>query len=631
MSDSKNSNHRILVIDDNPAIHADFRKVLKKKHNNLEFAEIDRELFGEDLETTPASQIDFQIDSAYQGQEGLDLVTTAMDQSQPYALAFVDMRMPPGWDGLTTIEAIWAIAPDTQIVICTAFSDSSWQEMADRLGHTDRLLVLKKPFDSIEVLQLAISLTEKWNLGKQAMLKRRELERLVHARTKELQYAAFHDSLTGLPNRAKFHEKLEESLVAAERYDHSIAVALLDVDFFKSINDTLGHPVGDAVICRVASFLKECIRDCDTVARLGGDEFAIILTHVNSPQEVATLASRIRSLIGEPFQVDEETIAIDVSLGISFAPNDCNDPVQLLKNADLALYRAKEEGRGCYRFFEPEMNTRMVRRRELDLRIRTAIKACEFELFYQPQFETGTNSICGVEALVRWNDPERGIVLPGSFIPLAEETGLIVKLGEWIINQACADAAKWPDNIRIAVNVSAIQFSSDRFLDTVVRALDSSGIVPNRLEIEITETALLRDVTETIEVLHKIRALGVRIVMDDFGTGYSSLSYLRSFPFDKLKIDKSFVKDLSSAEDAQAIVRAVANIGQCMGMETIAEGVETQSQLEQVSEEGYTQFQGFLHGRPMPVSEINRVFFGPRPAPIDIRLSSGPILISKQD
>lgn len=608
MSELTDTNRRLLVIDDNPSIHADFRKVLAQDNGCQRLAAVERELFGEDQDET-VSEIEFQIDFALQGKDGLELVIAAKERDEPYAVAFVDMRMPPGWDGLKTIEEIWKVAPDLQVVICTAYSDNTWQDVFDRLGQKDNLLILKKPFDAIEVSQMAIALTEKWTLTERAKIEQNDLEELVNARTRELQYAAMHDPLTDLPNRTKFHEELQDALLSAERYGHTVALALLDIDYFKTINDTLGHPVGDEVIRRIGERLQSCVRKTDTVARLGGDEFAIIQTPVESPQQVTALAGRIGSKVKEQFSIGNDTVTPNVSIGIAMAPVDGNQPDQLLRNADMALYRAKDDGRGCYRFFEPAMDARMKQRRELEQRIQDAISEDQFEVYYQPLFKTDSKQLCSVEALVRWNDPAHGLVMPGDFIPLAEETGLIVALGDWVLRKACCDAAQMPQQVRVAVNVSAVQVSHAGFLNSIVDALKSSQLDPGRLELEVTETVMLQDSSESLNVMHEIRDMGVRIVMDDFGTGYSSLSFLRSFPFDKLKIDRSFIQDLESALDAQAIVRAVAHIGQCLGMETTAEGIETETQLAKVQEEGYTQFQGFLYGRPVPIKELNRLFF----------------------
>ena len=608
MNQQKTSNNRILVIDDNPSIHNDFHKILKK---NCEASEIDRaeaELFGEEYEDKN-SEVNFELDSAMQGHEGLQKIRNAVEQQKPYAMAFVDMRMPPGWDGLKSIEEIWKVASDTQIVICTAYSDHTWTDICDRLGHSDNLLILKKPFDEMEVSQTAIALTKKWSLVQQARLKRRELECLVDERTAQLKYAASHDSLTGLPNRKEFHDRLQQELIRSKKANQQTAVYLLDIDHFKSINDTFGHPAGDSVICGLAERLESCVRQNDTVARLSGDEFAIIQANVNNIDEVKAIGERITKTVAEPFVFDGNSICSGVSIGVALAPADGEQTDRLLKNADLALYRAKGDGRGCLRFFETEMEELMQARHQLETQLRNGLRNEEFVLHYQPLFNSQTNKVCCMEALVRWQNPVHGLMAPCQFINIAEETGLIIPLGEWVIKQACNDATNWPADVRIAINASAAQVNGENFIDSIVQGLNISGLDPNRLEIEITESILLAEHEATMDALLALRELGVRVVMDDFGTGFSSLSYLQSFPFDKLKIDMSFVHKVSEDKSSRAIVNTVANLGQCLEIETTAEGVETEHQLQKIIQDGYSQFQGFLRGKPRPVSEINAEYF----------------------
>ena len=609
MSDQTLINNRILVIDDNPSIHKDFYKILNK--SNEEASDIDRaeaELFGEEFEDV-APEVTFELDSAMQGQEGLDKIQNALEQHRPYAMAFVDMRMPPGWDGLKSIEEIWKIAADTQIVICTAYSDHTWIDICDRLGHSENLLILKKPFDEMEVSQTAIALTKKWALAKQARLKQQELESLVDERTAQLKHAASHDSLTGLPNRKEFHDRLHNELTNPKNKSKNTAVFLIDIDHFKNINDTFGHPAGDEVICGVAKRLQECVRQHDTVARLGGDEFAIIQPSVDNTEEIYNIGKRLKKAIAEPFMIDGHSICTGISVGVAVAPIDGTQSDQLLKNADLALYRAKGDGRGCLRFFETEMEEFMQARHQMETQIRHGLAKEEFVIHYQPLFDSKTNKVCGMEALVRWQNPVHGLMAPIQFINIAEETGLILPLGDWVISQACKDAKNWPADIRVAVNVSAVQIKSEQFIDSVVNAINHSGIDPDRLEIEITESILLAENGSIIDTLMALRELGVRVVMDDFGTGFSSLSYLQSFPFDKLKIDMSFVHNANEDKSSQAIVNTVANLGKCLDIETTAEGVETEQQLEKIIADGYSQFQGFLRGKPRPVAEITNEYF----------------------
>jgi len=430
--------------------------------------------------------------------------------------------------------------------------------------------------------------------------RQRAEERIVHM--------ARHDALTDLPNRTMFRERLEYELKRIKRGD-ALAVLCLDLDHFKSVNDTLGHPVGDELLKVVAERLRRCIREPDTIARLGGDEFAIIMTGMHAPTDPVVLAKRIREAIIKPYILDGHQILADISIGISLAPIDATEPDLLLKNADMALYGAKADGRGTYRFFEPEMDARMKARRELDMDLRKALANGEFGLHYQPLVNIENNEITAFEALLRWNHPVRGLVPPAEFIPIAEETGLIIPLGEWVLRGACQETANWPTNIKVAVNLSPAQLNSRNFTDVVVNALAASGVSANRLQLEITETVLLQNTFNTLATLQKLRALGVQIALDDFGTGYSSLSYLRSFPFDKIKIDRSFIQDLMSGTEPLAIVHAIAGLAKSLNMISTAEGVETTQQLEALQALGCIEMQGYLFSHARPPAEIARMFF----------------------
>ena len=353
-----------------------------------------------------------------------------------------------------------------------------------------------------------------------------------------------HDPLTDLPNRAQFHESLRQALGWIRRGGR-LAVLLLDLDHFKTINDTLGHPVGDDLLKAVAARLQQCVGETGTVARLGGDEFGVVQIRIHDPSETAALAEQIQQAVAVPYELNGHHLLINVSIGIALSPDEGLDADSLLRNADIALYGAKAGGRGTYKFFEKAMDDRMKLQRDLELDLRMALEQDEFELHYQPILNLETDTICGCEALLRWNHPSRGLIPPAEFIPMAEDTGLIARIGEWVMRTACAAAATWPDDIRVAVNVSPVQLHTDGLLDAVLDALDSAGLAPHRLEIEITEAILMRNSETTLNTLHRLRKLGIRIAMDDFGTGFSSLSYLRRFPFDKIKIDQSFVRGLS--------------------------------------------------------------------------------------
>ena|GEM_PF-583251 len=420
----------------------------------------------------------------------------------------------------------------------------------------------------------------------------------------KISHMALHDALTNLPNRLFFRQEVETRLAHLGR-DQTFAVLCLDLDHFKNVNDTLGHPFGDKLLCQVAQRLNGCLRAGDSVARLGGDEFAILQDSSAGPVDTSSLLARIVEVVGSPFDLDGHQVVIGVSIGVAVAPIDATDPDQLLKNADMALYRAKLDGRGTYRFFEREMDARMQARRALELDLRRAIVNGEFELYYQPLVDLTTEQISGFEALIRWNHPERGIVLPADFIPLAEETALIVPIGEWVLRRACEEAAKWPSAVRLAVNLSPVQFKTPGLRQAVINALARSGLAGSRLQLEITESVLLLNNESTLDTLHQLRALGVRISMDDFGTGYSSLSYLRSFPFDKIKIDRSFVHDLSDNKESRAIIRAVVGLGSSLGMSTTAEGVETREELDYMKRQGCTEAQGYFFSKPCPAKEVN--------------------------
>jgi diguanylate cyclase (GGDEF)-like protein len=419
-------------------------------------------------------------------------------------------------------------------------------------------------------------------------------------------HLARHDALTDLPNRVLFQEKIDEALLRVARGDR-IAILSLDLDRFKPVNDTLGHGVGDELLRRVADRLRKCVRDTDTVARLGGDEFAIIQPFGDQPTGATSLSARIIEAMSKPFEIGDHQIDIGTSIGVAVAPGDGETADDLLKNCDLALYRAKSDGRGVYRFFEPEMDAKMRKRRELELDLRAALTNNELELFYQPLVDVAKSKVVGFEALLRWRNPARGLVPPGDFIPLAEEIGLIGQIGAWVLKQACAEAATWHGDVKVAVNLSPIQFKSERLVLDVAAALGTSGLAPNRLELEITETVMLHDTEATLAMLRQIKTLGVSIAMDDFGTGYSSLSYLRKFPFDKIKIDQSFVREISDAEESMAVVRAVVGLGSSLGMVTIAEGVETPEQLRTLRAEGCMLAQGFLFSAAVPAGEISEL------------------------
>jgi diguanylate cyclase (GGDEF)-like protein/PAS domain S-box-containing protein len=420
-------------------------------------------------------------------------------------------------------------------------------------------------------------------------------------------HMAHHDALTGLANRARFNAQLAEELRQVRRHGAEFALLCLDLDRFKAINDTLGHQVGDRLLQIAASRINELIHPRDLAARLGGDEFVVIRKGASCASDASLLASRLLTALSAPYEVDGQVVIVGASIGVALAPRDGADAETLLRNADMALYHAKENGRGTFRLFDSELDHAIETRRQLELDLRLAFSRGELELHYQPLFDLANGEISSFEALLRWPRGPRGFMPPSDFIPLAEEIELIIPLGEWVIRTACAEAAKWPEHIKVSVNLSPVQFKSKNLVPAIMGALASSGLSPQRLELEITESVLLKENEENLATLHQLRALGVRVVMDDFGTGYSSLSYLRSFPFDKIKIDKSFVNELASRPDCLAIVRAVIGLATSLGIDTTAEGVETERQLDCLRAEGCTEAQGFLLSRPQPVSAVDEL------------------------
>jgi diguanylate cyclase (GGDEF)-like protein len=429
----------------------------------------------------------------------------------------------------------------------------------------------------------------------------------IAEREQRITQLAFNDVLTGLPNRTMFQQQLDHLYRASRGNGSLFALHCLDLDQFKVINDTLGHPAGDALLVEAGQRLMHAARG-QFVARLGGDEFVVLQALGQDREAVDRLARDILSAISQPLRIDGNEIIPTTSIGIALAPDDGTDGEALLKNADLALYRAKEAGRGTFAFFEESLNERAQVRRQLETDLRQAIDRGEFELYYQPLFDLEQNRICSFEALLRWNHPKRGLISPAEFVPVAEEAGLIVPIGAWVIREACSRAMTWPEHIRIAVNVSPVQFHRGGLQETILQALANSGLAPGRLEVEITESIFLEGGEATLRLLHSLRKLGIRVALDDFGTGYSSLSYLQSFPFDKLKIDRSFIQNLLTRDGASAIVRAITELAQALGIETTAEGVEETAQLMELRSHGCSSVQGFLFAEPMTAADVETLF-----------------------
>ena len=485
------------------------------------------------------------------------------------------------------------------------------------LAWRDSIAVADKPTDSIVELKngRVIAIHHQpmadggWVATHEDITARRQSEVLIA-------HMAHHDALTELPNRALFRDRLEQALTRARADGTMAAILCLDLDHFKDVNDTLGHALGDLLLKQAARRIAGLVRKGDILARLGGDEFAVVMGDIGSPGDAAALARRIVDAVAAPFDLDGHEALIGISIGIAVhTAAEADDVDRFVRSADLALYRAKADGRGAYRFFEPAMDRWLQARKALERDLRQALVDEQFEVYYQPQVDLGTGRIIGAEALVRWHHPTRGLVLPGEFIPFAEETGLIVPIGAWVLRRACARAAAWRP-LGLAVNLSPVQIRQPELFACVARTLQETGLEPHRLELEITEGVLLHDTEATLATLRRLKDLGVRIAMDDFGSGYSSLGYLRRFPFDRLKIDRNFVQDLGSSTDAGAIVQAMIGLGRSLGMPAIAEGVETQAQVDLLRLEGCAEAQGFFFGRSMPGAEFERLF---HPAAADRR------------
>ena len=597
------ANQRVLVIDDNPAIHDDFIKILSGNPDlGAELAAAEAVLFGD---APPSSaRATFEIDTALQGQEGVARASRALRAGRPFAMAFVDMRMPPGWDGLETIERLWAVDPDVQVVICSAHSDYDWTRVVERLDHADKLLVVKKPFEPIEVLQCARALSRKWQNERALRRQVDTLEQVVHARTmglesanRQLRHLATHDALTGLPNRVLLEDRVAQAVAHADRDGHQFALILLDLDRFKLVNDSLGHRAGDELLKEVARRLTAVARNVDTVARLGGDEFVLVVSPIAAGGDAEAIAQRALAALAAPIRVADVDVHTSPSIGIAFYPADGISSETLFAHADAAMYCAKQRGRNNIQSFAAGMNAATQDRVRLESDMHTALATQQFELHYQPKVVTATGKIHGVEALIRWRHPERGLIPPAEFIPLAEETGLIRAIGEWVIGEACRQAKAWQHGglppVRVAVNLSASQFRLGSLVDTIRNALAAVDLAPEWLEVELTETAVMSNPEESVTILEQLSQMGVIVSVDDFGTGYSSMSYLRRFPIDKLKIDRAFINEIMSRPDDVSIVRAIISLAHSLRLKVVAEGVETSEQLDVLKSLGCDQYQGY--------------------------------------
>jgi diguanylate cyclase len=593
--------HRLLMIDDNPAIHEDYRKILAgREHTSSSAAEA--ALFGAPQATV--SRPTFDLDSALQGREGVELARRALAEGRPYAVAFVDMRMPPGWDGLETIENLWKVDPEVQVVICSAYSDYDWMQLLERLGRSDKLIVIKKPFEPIEILQSASALSRKWQNARALKRHVEGLEGVVTDRTRgleaanrQLRHLASHDSLTGLPNRLLLDDRIGQAIAQANRQGHEFAVVVLDLDRFKLINDSLGHRAGDELLCEVAARLRENIRAVDGVARLGGDEFVIVFDGPVTRSEALEMGQRLLRVMEPSMRLLGIDVHVTPSIGIALYPRDGASIDTLLAHADAAMYHAKERGRNNVQSYTESMGSVTQQRVKLESELHEALRKGEFELHYQPKVDTTSGRINSAEALIRWRHPQRGLLPPAEFIPIAEECGLLDAIGQWVLGEACRQGSIWQSNgpraMRIAVNLAPSQFRLADLAGQIRRALDASGLDPGLLEIELTETAVMSDAEESVHILEAISRMGVLVSVDDFGTGYSSMSYLRRFPIDKLKIDRCFVEQMTARAEDASIVGAIISLAHSLHLKVIAEGVETPEQLQLLAKLGCDQYQGF--------------------------------------
>jgi diguanylate cyclase (GGDEF)-like protein len=611
--------NRILIIDDNPAIHADFRKVLtlgSEAGAEAVLATLEADLFG--VPARIAARPTFEIDSAHQGREGVERVRAALAAGRPYAMAFVDMRMPPGWDGLETIEHLWAVDPNVQIVICSAHTDYDWTEVVDRLNQSDKLLVLRKPAEPIEVLQCAAALTRKWDNERVMRAQVVRLQELLSDRTRgletanrQLRHLATHDALTGLPNRALLDDRMQQAATYALRKGRPVAMMVCNIDRFKLLNDSLGSRGGDELLQEVARRLQSAVRGIDTVARVGGDEFVLLLNSVHKAEDARRVALQAVDLVRMPIRIAGVDVHASLCVGIACYPDDAATMDGLIGQARAAVAVAKQQGRGQVQVYAPGMNTATQGSFQLESDLHRALELGQFELYYQPRVNTATGAVRGAEALIRWIHPDRGMIAPDEFIPVAEECGLIGPIGEWVLREACRQARAWQDGevgrLRISVNLSPLQFRQSSIIQVVRDALSQSGLAADCLELELTESAVMSDPEESIAILEQLSATGVLVSVDDFGTGYSSMSYLSRFPIDILKIDRIFISEIASRSEDASIVRAIVSLAHSLKLKVVAEGVETQAQLEFLKSLGCDEYQGYAFSRPVPAAAFAEV------------------------
>ncbi|MBI3563475.1 MAG: EAL domain-containing protein [Gammaproteobacteria bacterium] len=625
-------NLRLLVVDDNESIHEDFKKVLSSHHQSHDQAvtDLEKELFDEaETKTGAVERMElpvYVVDHALQGQEALKKVIAADEEGKPYAMAFMDVRMPPGWDGIETIQRIWEKYPYIEMVLCTAYSDHSWNEIIARLGNTDKLLFIRKPFDATAVQQIALTLVKKWNLGWQARRYVEKLETEVASRTSQLQsvltelerknaqlqssnealeHAALHDPLTKLPNRALLHDRLYQCIESARRDHTGFAFAIIDVDKFKTVNDTYGHLAGDKVLQDVAERLVLQLRSSDTVARLGGDEFALIMPRADRAACVP-IVKKITRVMQEPIMFNQQCLLVGCSVGITFYPEHGMDVASLMKHADAAMDQAKRSGTG-FEIFDAVEHEKVTEQEQLMIDLSDAVHNGKLHLNYQPIVDIKSGVVYGLEALCRWNHPHMGFIPPDKFIAMAEQKGLIKPLTDWVINEALKQTALWHKKgflVHIAVNLSVRNFLDPTLPDLIKVVMDKYDFSPTYLTLEITESMTMSDPERALKITNLYKGMGMQLSLDDFGTGYSSLSYLKRLPSRELKIDRDFILNLPNDAESRIIVKSTVDLAHNLGLKVVAEGVEDQATLELLAAMGCDRAQGYYICKPQVNAEI---------------------------
>ena len=604
---------RVLIADDEAKIRDAYREVFEDPRlssSRTMIQNLRAKVLGAS-QGDPAAKADssrrtrFELVFCDGAESAVDAATQACGASRPFAMVFLDMRMPPGPDGLWAAEKIRALDPEIEIVLCTAYSDVDPSAIAAHLPPADKLFYIEKPFHPFEVRQMATALGSKWRAER------------------DLKLLAYFDTLTGLPNRESFRRRLIGMLDTARSADRPLAMLYIDLDNFKRINDTLGHGIGDELLCVVAERLRSSLRAPEesartavpagrsVLARLGGDEFAVLLTDLTKPSDAGFVAQRIINSLLKPIKLDGHEILITPSVGVAVSPTDGASAEELSRHADLAMYFSKRKAPGQFAFYDPLMSAGALQRLTMETKLRGALEREELSLQYQPQFDLQTGLIAGVEALLRWTTPDLGAVPPSEFIPIAEATGLIFPIGEWVMRTACAQQRAWTDeglpSIHMAVNVSACQFMTADFPSLVLTIIQDTGIDPTALELEITESALMNDEARSMKTLQELKALGVMLSIDDFGTGYSNLARLREFPVDRLKIDRSFVAHIATRSSDSTIAEAIIAMAKTLKLDVVAEGVEDFQQLLQLQEHQCRLAQGYLLSRPLRAADARQL------------------------